>query len=93
MGSRIDTNMLLCHIHPMRTTIEIPDPAFREMKALSAQRGMSMKEFVLRAVQEQVSRVRQDNKRRYSVKLPLIKSKNPVRIPSLTNAEIEDLLD
>ena len=77
----------------MRTTIEIPDPAFREMKALSAQRGMSMKEFVLRAVQEQVSRVRQDNKRRYSVKLPLIKSKNPVRIPSLTNAEIEDLLD
>lgn len=77
----------------MRTTIEIPDGTFREMKALTAQSGVSMKEFVLRAVQERVSRARMARRKRHVAKFPLIRSKNPVVIAPLTNAEIEDLLD
>ena len=77
----------------MRTTIEIPDATFRELKALTAECGMSMKEFVLRAVQERFARVRQERKRRPGAKLPLISAKLTGPIPSMTNADIEDLLD
>jgi hypothetical protein len=89
----VDMNMRLCQDLGMRTTIDIPDPTFRELKTYTAERGMSMKEFVLRAVQDQFARLRQESKRRHSVKLPLIPSKLTGTIPSMTNADIEDLLD
>jgi hypothetical protein len=90
---KMDINMVLCQNEGMRTTIEIPDGTFREMKALTAQSGVSMKEFVLRAVQERVSKARKARRKRHEVQFPLIRSKNPVAIAPLTNAEIEDLLD
>jgi hypothetical protein len=77
----------------MRTTIEIPDATFREMKALTGQQGVSLKEFVIRAVQEQVVKARKARRLRHKVKFPLIQSKSPVRIASMTNAEVEDMLD
>jgi len=47
----------------MRTTIEIPDATFRQLKTFTAERGITMKEFVLRSVQEQFAKVRQERKR------------------------------
>jgi hypothetical protein len=85
--------MLLCQYAFMRTTIEIPDATFRQLKTFTAERGISMKEFVLRAVQEQFARVRRESRRRPSAKLPFIPAKLTGTIPSLTNADIEDLLD
>ena len=40
----------------MKTTVEIPDPLFRQAKALSAQRGISLKQFFTEAVREQLRR-------------------------------------
>jgi hypothetical protein len=40
----------------VKTTIEIPDLLFRQAKALSAQRGMSLKQFFTEAVDEQLRR-------------------------------------
>ncbi len=40
----------------MRTTVEIPDPLFQQAKALSAQRGISLKQFFTEAVKEQLRR-------------------------------------
>ena len=77
----------------MRTTIEVPDPVFREMKSLAARQGTSMKEFALRAIENSVAKARQSRKKRFSVKLPLVPSKHPGSLRSMTNAEIEDLLD
>jgi hypothetical protein len=77
----------------MRTTIELPDSTFREMKSLAARQGTSLKEFALRAMQREISRVRQGARRRFAVKLPLIPSRRPGALRSMTNAEIEDLLD
>ena len=77
----------------MRITIEIPDATFRELKRSTAACGKSMKEFVLRTVQERFARVRRERQRRHSAKLPLIPSKLTGTIPSMTNADIEDLLD
>ena len=77
----------------MRTTVELPDPVFREMKSLAASQGRSMKEFVLRAVEREITRARRAARTRFSVRLPLVHSKHPGSIRSMTNAEIEDLLD
>ena len=65
---------------------------FREVKALAAWSGKSLRSFVVSAIEREVARTRQ-LQRRYQVKLPLLKSKHPGKIKSMTNAEIEDLLD
>lgn len=77
----------------MRTTIELPDPVFREMKSLAARQGASLKEFALRAIQNELSRRRRSARRRFAVKLPLVPSRRPGVLRSMTHAEIEDLLD
>lgn len=68
----------------MRTTIEIPDIIFREIKVLAVNRGVTLKALVLGAVERELGESRQ---RRF----PLISSKAPGTL-TLTNAEIEDLL-
>lgn len=77
----------------MRTTVELPDELLRELKSLAARRGRSMKEIVLDAIAREVSRARGAARRGHSVKLPLVRSKQPGALRSMTNAEIEDLLD
>ena len=76
----------------VRTTIEVPDPIFREMKAAAARQGRSLKEFVLRALEREVAEARQGEGKRHEVTLPLVRSKRPGVLRSLTNAEIDDLL-
>jgi hypothetical protein len=39
----------------MRTTVELPDPVFRKMKAAAALQGSSIKQFVQRAVERELS--------------------------------------
>jgi len=39
----------------MKTTIEIPDPLFREAKATAARRGQSLKGFVTEAIRSKLS--------------------------------------
>ncbi len=73
----------------MGTTVEIPDPVFRRMKATAALRGMSLKEFLLNAVEQEIAK--KPSARDYTVPVPLVRSKRPGK-RALTNAEIEDLL-
>lgn len=84
--------MFLCHYAGMRTTIDVPDPMFRELKSIAARRGTSLKELVLRAIEREVARLRRSEGKRHSVRLPLVRSKHPGALKSMTNAEIEDLL-
>jgi hypothetical protein len=73
----------------MRTTVDVPDPIFRKMKATAALRGVSLKEFLLSAVEHEMAK--KSPKKDYTVQVPLIRSKHPGKL-NLTNAEIEDLL-
>ena len=73
----------------MRTTIDLPDPLFRRMKATAALRGISIKDLITTAIESEISKRQSAND--YSVQLPLIQSKHPGTL-DLTNAEIEDLL-
>jgi hypothetical protein len=36
----------------MRTTIDLPDAVFRETKSLAAMRGVSLKQFILEAIEQ-----------------------------------------
>ena len=39
----------------MKTTLEIPDPLFRKVKSIAAERGQSLKEFVQEALQDKLA--------------------------------------
>ena len=36
----------------MRTTVDIPDPLFRETKVLAARRGITMRQFIVEAIEQ-----------------------------------------
>jgi len=45
----------------MKTTLELPDDLFREMKAAAALRGMKLRDFVTSAISEQLARMKNQN--------------------------------
>jgi hypothetical protein len=73
----------------MRTTVDLPDPVFRQMKARAALRGITLREFILEAVQKAMANKTASKEPR--AEPPLIRSKRPGAV-SLTNAQVEDLL-
>ena len=85
--------MLLCEYGFMRTTIELPDPVFRRMKAVAAMRGSTIKEFVQRAVERELApALTKPNKKGHRVKLPLIKGTPGYVIHPVTGADVDELL-
>jgi hypothetical protein len=73
----------------MRTTIDLPDLLFRELKAAAASRGTSLKNMIRKAVEAEIRTDERKAGRR--VKFPLLTSNKPGSL-NLTNAEIEDLV-
>lgn len=73
----------------MRTTIDIPDGTYRELKIKAAQEGVPVRHIVLRAVERDLKQgaVRPIRK----LDLPLIRSSQPGTL-NLTNEDIDDLL-
>jgi hypothetical protein len=74
----------------MRTSIELPDELFRELKIVAANQRVTLKTLVRRAVENEVMRARVQSSRR-RLRFPILDSKEPETL-NLTNAEIEDLL-
>ncbi len=73
----------------MRTTVDIPDPIYRQLKSKAAVKGCSMKDLILRGVQAELAGNPVPKKGR--VKLPLIDSKQPGSL-KLTNQMINEIL-
>ena len=73
----------------MRTTIDLPNDLFSQVKSRAALRGETLKEFVQSAIEKEISIEAPASS--FRVKLPLIKSRQPKSL-SLTTAEIENLL-
>jgi hypothetical protein len=57
----------------MRTTVDIPDPVYRELKSDAALKGRSVKELILLRV---TSPAREAAATRRKIKFPAIKAKN-----------------
>ena len=72
----------------MRTTVDIPDSTYRELKAKAARRGCSVKELILESVRNELHPL---PRKRGRIKLPLIHSKQPGTL-RLTNEQIYELI-
>jgi hypothetical protein len=72
----------------MRTTVDIPDPLYRELKGKAASEGRSVKELILRGVEQEL---RGQRRRRGRVALPIVPSKRPGSL-KLDNAKIFEII-
>ena len=74
----------------MRTTVDLPDDLFRAAKAEAAARGETLKDFLTRAVTQELGTAVPSRQRGRRMRLPLIKSKQPGTL-NLTNEDIEEI--
>ena len=74
----------------MRTTIELPDRLIREAKTLTAQKGITLKEFFTNAVEKALLETPPETRRMIR---PPISGKTGVRIPARSNEELAGLLE
>jgi hypothetical protein len=72
----------------MRTTIDIPDPLYRELKVKAAREGCSVKELILGSVKEKLKAPGRGAGR---VSLPIVPSKRPGTV-DLDNAKIFEII-
>lgn len=73
----------------MRTTIDIPDGLYRELKSRAARENVSVKKLIVRGVLVEL-RAR-PAKRNRRIKLPIIRSKSPGTL-EMDNAKIYELI-
>lgn len=74
----------------MRTTVEIPDEIYRELKIKAAREGKTVREIVLQGLQQELENNEKSRPIR-KLKLPLIRSSRPGTL-DLTNEQIDDIL-
>jgi hypothetical protein len=72
----------------VKTTVEIPDALYRQLKSAAALRGSSVRELIVRGLEQQLKAERDGKK---DIKLPIIESKKPGRL-RLTNRTIHEIL-
>jgi hypothetical protein len=72
----------------MRTTVDIPDPVYRQLKGKAASEGRSVKELILRGVEQEL-KTRGGGRKRVS--LPIVPSKRPGTL-DLDNAKIFEII-
>ena len=83
--------MLLGYRGTVRTTIDMPDALFRRTKATAADRGVTLKQIIVNAVEHELSQSAKGAKGRRTPKLPLIHLE-PGRTLDLTDFDFDDLL-
>lgn len=76
----------------MRTTLDLPDPLFRELKARSALRGVKLKDFVAELLQAGLAQGAPRSEPRPRSPLPVIRKATGLRHPAYSNREIDALL-
>ncbi len=72
----------------MRTTIDIPDDIYRELKIKSAREGTTVRQILLRGIQHELEGAVENRVRK--LELPLIRSSRPGTL-NLTNEQIDEL--
>jgi hypothetical protein len=77
----------------MRTTVDIPDALYRELKSKAAQEARSVKDLILRSVEGGLRPAPKSAtaRKKKNVRLPIIQSKHPGTL-KLDNERIFDLI-
>ena len=73
----------------MRTTVDIPDPLYRQLKSKAAGEGRTVKELILRGVESELQ-IAPPRRPRF-VSSPLVRSKRPGTLV-LDNAKIFEII-
>jgi len=76
----------------MRTTLDLPDPIFRQLKAESALRGLKLKDLVADLIQTGLHRQSTDGAKHSRSPLPRIRNASGTTHPSLSNQELDSIL-
>ena len=71
----------------MKTTVEIPDGLFREVKTVAARRGLSLKTFLTEALKEKLSQPRRSRQADWPVPPPKLAAGEMRRVQSAIDAE------
>ena len=71
----------------MRTTVNIPDAVYRQLKARAAEQGCSVTELILRGVENRMD----TGKNRNRISLPIVRSERPGTL-HLTNEQIYEII-
>ena len=80
----------------MRTTIDLPDPLFREVKTRAAREGVKLRELVIRYLETGIRErgsAREEAPALSHTPLPIFRQPNGTVIPARTNADIFEILD
>jgi hypothetical protein len=76
----------------VRTTLDLPDPVFRDLKTKAAREGVTMKQLLTSFVEKGLYETGGPAKETVRSPLPKFREPTGVTNPALTNAQIEDLL-
>lgn len=78
----------------MRTTLDLPDPTFRKLKAEASLRGLKLKEMVCQLIEAGLATKQSEGalSRRVRSPLPLIRKATGQSHPSLSNAKLDEIL-
>ena len=83
------------NVQCMRTTLDLPEPLLRRLKASAALEGTTLKQFmrdvIERGLRTPVERTSAPDRRAES--LPTIRLGRPLNLPHPSNAALFDLLD
>ena len=74
----------------MRTTIDIPDETYRQLKIKAAQEGKPLRQIVLQGIEREL-RGAEPQPKRNKFRFPVIRSKHPGTL-HLTSEQIDDIL-
>jgi len=75
----------------MSTVIEFPETLFREGEQVARLQGVTVEEFVIRALERELSATPRGRSGQTPVKLPLVPSKSP-GVLDLKDYDFDDLL-
>ena len=64
----------------MRTTVDIPDPVYRELKSRAALEGKSVRDLILKSVSVELHKSPSTGSRKRQGPPPVLKSKCPGRL-------------
>ncbi len=89
----IDAAMRSCKNITMRTTIDLPDETFRQLKSEAALRGTQLKDLIAEFVEHGLAAGAAAVPVRHSRSpLPVVRSATGTPHPALSNAELEAML-
>ena len=77
----------------MRTTMDLPDPLMRELKARAALEGLKLKEYVARLVEAALQRPALAVAQPLRSQAPVFKREGARPMPAMSNARLNALLD